>query len=416
MAIARGRFSHSILDDFRCLIEALLVSNKNHKNRDAFEKTFANYMGREKSIAFPLARTALYCTLKSLNLPQGSKILMPSITIKAMLDVVVDLKLTPIFVDSNAKEAFIDLNSLETILAKNPDIKVAFLTYLFGTTPELNEIFRILKSKKIVVIEDFSQNLNSSYSNKKLGTFGDVAIYSTSSLKTLDLHGGGMFLCENDNLFKAVQNEQSKLNPPVKKTLILKILKCLIKNIASTGILFNFITFPIIRVSSRFSDSAFSRLVGSRSKEPISTLPSEWFVSFSEAQAKFGLRAIRKVEMNDLNRLEVASKYNEMIKGLLHIQGSSNGESRYWQYLVFPKDVKKFRKKMLKSGIDTAQTSLINISNLKGYGFDETDTPISKFIYEQGVYIPIYAGLTVKQTNKIIAELNEYDDSQSILK
>jgi perosamine synthetase len=407
MAIVRGRFSHSVLDDLMCLIDALFVSNSKDKYTKEFEIMFAKYIGRSKCLTFPFARTALYCTLKSLRLPPGSKILMPSITIKAMLDVVVDLDLQPVFVDSNLKESCVDLKHLEVVLNKNPDIRVAFLTYLFGVTPTLDEIIDPLKSRNIFIIEDFSQNLNSSYKSKKLGTFGQAAIYSTSSLKTLDLHGGGMFLCDDEDLLEKVESERRNLSPAKRKTLVTKIIKCAIKNTATTPIIFNLATFPLIKITSKFSEKAFSRLVGSRTTEPMENLPNVWFEKFTEAQAKFGIKAIKRVKQNDILREKVSARYNKHINSMIHIEGTNSGDSKYWQYLVFPNNPQKFRQLMLRAGIDTAQTSLINISNIAAYGFGHSDTPTSKWIYDHGVYIPIYANLSERDVKKIINKVNE---------
>lgn len=410
MAIARGRFSHSILDDVNCLLQAITTSNSTYRYREAFEVEFSKYIGRDKCIAFPFARTALFYYLKSLDLPRGTKILMPAITIKAMLDVVIEIGLTPIFVDSNINDAFIDINHLKNILNENPDIEIAFLTYLFGVTPELKEILNLLRSRKIKVVEDFSQNLNCEYDSTKIGTLGEAAIYSSSSLKSLDLHGGGLFVCDDPKVYEKVKLQQSQLQKHRRKNLVYKIIKCSIKNLATTKIVFNLFTFPLIKIGSRFSDEMFSRLVGRRSVEPITALPLSWFEEFSEAQAKFGLKALKRIQKNDDRRIFIAQRYNDSISTLNHIKGCTGEKSIYWQYLVFPNSPQKFRHHMLQNGIDTAQTSLINISNIYEYTTKQSFTPKSKYLYEHGVYLPIYAKLKTKEIERIISHANNFDD------
>jgi dTDP-4-amino-4,6-dideoxygalactose transaminase len=411
MAIARGRFSHSIFDDVYCLFHALFTSKSTYKYRDTFELEFSRYVGRDKCVVFPFARTALFCYLKSLNLPSGTKILMPSITIKAMLDVVIELELTPIFVDSNVNDAFINTTHLKEILNDNPDIRIAFLTYLFGVTPDLEEILILLKSHKIGIIEDFSQNLNCEYNSRKLGTMGEVGIYSSSSLKSLDLHGGGLFVCDDPEIYRRIKIQQIRLNKHNRKSLVIKIIKCFLKNLATTKIAFNLFTFPLIKIGTKFSDEMFSRLVGRRTVEPINTLPLSWFEEFSEAQAKFGLKAIRRIQKNDERREYIAHQYNKSIKNLNHIQGCNGSKSIYWQYLVFPNNPKKFRQHMLQNGVDTAQTSLINISNIYEYISKQSFTPNSKYLHEHGVYVPIYASLRRKEIERIITHVNNFKNN-----
>jgi hypothetical protein len=68
--------------------------------------------------------------------------------------------------------------------------------------PNMEKMMSIFKEQNIFVIEDFSQCLNGKYQNKKVGTFGNVGIYSSSSIKTLDTYGGGLLICDSSELHK----------------------------------------------------------------------------------------------------------------------------------------------------------------------------------------------------------------------
>ena len=67
--------------------------------------------------------------------------------------------------------------------------------------PNIKEIISISKESNLFVIEDFSQCLNGKFKAQKVGTFGDVGVYSASSIKTLDTYGGGLLVCRNKKLF-----------------------------------------------------------------------------------------------------------------------------------------------------------------------------------------------------------------------
>jgi dTDP-4-amino-4,6-dideoxygalactose transaminase len=45
-----------------------------------------------------------------------------------------------------------------------------------------------------------SHNLNAAYQGQKLGTFGDIGIYSSSATKTFDAYGGGLLITDDDQI------------------------------------------------------------------------------------------------------------------------------------------------------------------------------------------------------------------------
>ena len=60
------------------------------------------------------------------------------------------------------------------------------------------EIMAYAKKKKIIVIEDCAQALGASIGNKKVGTFGDISIFSFHSNKIITTLGeGGMLVVNN---------------------------------------------------------------------------------------------------------------------------------------------------------------------------------------------------------------------------
>ena len=97
LPIVRGKMSHTLRDDILMLFKSTFFNINDSKQIRIFEKSLAETIGQSECIAFPYARTAIYYTLKSADLKPGDYILMPSITIKAILDVVMDLELKPVF-------------------------------------------------------------------------------------------------------------------------------------------------------------------------------------------------------------------------------------------------------------------------------------------------------------------------------
>ena len=97
--IPRGSVNHKIKDEIKSLFKSFFYSLDSQQVVNKFEKKFASYNERKFCCAFPFARTAFYYSIKSLGIPKGSEIIMSPITIKPILDVVLELGLKPIFCD-----------------------------------------------------------------------------------------------------------------------------------------------------------------------------------------------------------------------------------------------------------------------------------------------------------------------------
>lgn len=164
--IARGRVSHKVREDFVALAGACFSGLENRKLLSAAEKAFAEYIGRSHCVVFPFARTAVHAILQTAKIKPGDKVLLPPVTIKPILDVVLDLGLEPVFVDIDPRTLGFDSRNLEEALKLGP--KVAILTYLFGLVPDCGKLVSLLRAHDVFIIEDFSQCLNGEFAKKRL--------------------------------------------------------------------------------------------------------------------------------------------------------------------------------------------------------------------------------------------------------
>ena len=392
--------------DLIWLIKSLFMNLNNSRKIAEFEKEFAGLNKRSNCIAFPFARTALYFILKNLDLKPGDKILLPPITIKAMVDVVLALKLEPIFTDINDKSLIFDPIELKKVVEEKKP-KVAILTYLFGIAPEVDEVVEILKKNNVYIIEDFSQNFNGSSNKSQFGTIGDISIYSTSSLKTVDTYGGGMVLTDDLSFANLLRNNASNLKKPSRLNLINKILKNLYKNVLSSKLLFIIFIFPIIKISFKFKKDSFTRFVGNRSNIPIKSLPDDWFEGYTSIQASVGIQMLSTFQKRDNSRIHIGKKLEELIN--FHSDrptNAHNGRGVFWQFIIYVKDYPKAKQIFLRYRVDTGLTSLVLLSKLVNYNLI-FDTPNAEKLYTRGVYLPCYKSLKDKELQRISRAVKE---------
>ena len=408
LAIPRGRISHTLREDIQWLLNSLVLPLNNKNRVRAFEEIFADYVGRKHCIAFPFVRTAIYYILKDLNLPKGSVVLLPPITIKPILDVVLELGLVPEFVDIDLDTVCFSENELVDSLKLQP--RVAILTYLFGIVPNVETITQLLRSANVYIIEDFSQCLNGEFDGKKIGTFGDVSVYSASSVKTLDTYGGGLAITDSISQADSLFRHQLSLDRTPRRVLVKKVVTDLIRNFVTQPIIFPFITYPALGILEKRGKQETTKFTGDRSAEPLNGLPPEWFTSFTSIQAKVGIQQLDQVVAKDKSRVRAIEEITRSSSSYKRPIGSFRGKNVYWQFIVYVDSFHRSQKNLRKFKVDTATTSLVQISNLPKYPVIKQTVNAAK-LYNNGAYLPCYHQLRRKQIQRIAKALEDINAS-----
>ena len=403
LPVSRGRVSHALLEDLRWLVSAGFAALEDEETLRRAEQAFASHVGREYCVVFPFARTAIHATLRSLELRPGDRVLLPPMTIKPILDVVLDLDLEPVFVDIDPATACFSSDALRHALERGP--KVAVLTYLFGLVPDLDDLLGQLRDAGVFVIEDFSQCLNGRWRGRGIGTFGDVAVYSASSIKTFDTFGGGFLVLDDPDRTTSLRAMQAELDAPRRSDLVRKVMTSLIRNLATQRLVFSFLTWPMLWLIRRSGRSNLSRFTGARAEQPLSALPAVWFRAYSSVQARVALDQLPRTGQKDaarvarIERLDAGHAYTD------RPVGHPEGRHVHWQHLVYADDVPGFTEAMAQHRVDCATTSLVLISALPAYPF-QGDTPNGARLYRSGMYLPCYHQLREREADRIATALH----------
>jgi dTDP-4-amino-4,6-dideoxygalactose transaminase len=315
---------------------------------------------------------------------------MPPVTIKGILDAVLDLGLKPVFVDIDSDTLCFDSEKLNSAITDKT--KAIIITYLFGMVPDVEKMVSDCRAHDLFIIEDFSQCLNGKFKNRKVGSFGDVGVYSASSIKTLDTYGGGLLVCDDSSINETLKTEQNKLSPPVRGHLIKKIITDLVRNIATSRIVFHIIVFPLIRLLNYFKPDMLVKQTGDRDKNMISSLPSAWFTWYTSFQAMIGLELLDKTDIGDRKRLANVKEIKSNVNTLSFPSGVENGENVYWQLVAYFEKPDKVRRYLHSKKVDTATTSLEKISSLPAYPY-QGKTPNADRLYTNALFIPCYPNI-----------------------
>lgn len=171
------------------------ISGKNVKQ---FEDAFATYIGAKHCVGVANGTDALEIAIESLQLEEGSKILVQGnsyiATANAVMNQRVPYRLELIDVDNDTN--MIDVVDLQQ---KATDARLLIITHLFGFMPNMDKITQFCKENHIRLIEDCAQAHGAAWKNQKAGSFGTVSCFSFYPTKNLGAFGDGGAIVTSDS-------------------------------------------------------------------------------------------------------------------------------------------------------------------------------------------------------------------------
>ena len=186
-------------NDFNVLVKFLkkkpiLTQNKNVKN---FEEKWSKWLGVKYSVFVNSGSSAnlLQIQLLKMQYPKGGEVIVPPFTWSSDISSLLHCGFTPVFAD-------IDLDTLglntDLIISKiNKNTKAIFLSYIQGFNCLTEKLLKVLKKKKIHLIEDVCESHGAKFKNKKLGSFGWTSSFSFYYAHHMSTIEGGM-ICTDD--------------------------------------------------------------------------------------------------------------------------------------------------------------------------------------------------------------------------
>jgi len=154
-----------------------------------FEKEFARYCNVKFAIGVGSGTSALFLSLKSLGIKEGDEVITVPNTFIATAYVISHTGAKPVFVDIEEDTFNIDVTKIEEKITDKT--KAILPVHLYGHPADMDPILEIAEKHNLKIIEDAAQALGSEYEGKKIGSLGDVTIFSFYPTKNLGAYGDG---------------------------------------------------------------------------------------------------------------------------------------------------------------------------------------------------------------------------------
>jgi len=174
---------------------------------DTFErrlsKGFADFVGRRYCVACSHGSAALSIALQALDVGPGDEVILTGLTWVACPNAIVRLGGQPIFIDLDGESLCPSAASIERAIT--PKTRVILMTHMYSSICDPTSYLDVAKRHGIPLIEDASQAHGASWHNRRIGSFGEISIFSTQQSKLLSGGEGGLCLTDDPALYERLQ-------------------------------------------------------------------------------------------------------------------------------------------------------------------------------------------------------------------
>ena len=204
----KNKFQHKLMssnfskDDFKKLENFFKTANEKTiltqgPKVEIFEKEWSKWLGVKYSTFVNSGSSANLLSISILKIiePKKKEIIVPSHTWVSDIASIIQNNFKPIFVDMDIKNLGPDNN--EIISKINSNTAAIFLSHIQGFNALSEKLLKIIKQKKILLIEDVCESHGAKFKNKKLGSLGLISNFSFYYAHHMSTIEGGM-ICTND--------------------------------------------------------------------------------------------------------------------------------------------------------------------------------------------------------------------------
>ncbi|HOL18613.1 MAG TPA: aminotransferase class I/II-fold pyridoxal phosphate-dependent enzyme [Candidatus Hydrogenedens sp.] len=359
-----------------------------------WEEDFANLLGSKNGVSVSSGRVGLKLILQHLKIQNGDEIIIPALTLKALVNIIESLGAKPVCADIDPKTLNITPETVSKQITKRTKAIIALHT--FGNPCLIKEICEIADHHNIPVIEDCAHACGAKVKDKFVGTFGYAGFFSFDISKPINTYGGGMVVSQDETLINYIRNYNLQLKQDLKE------IKKKAKSIQFEQTLYNSKLMYLILF---FRTQRFFFKIIEFIYRKFQSVPPENII-YNPLQSAIGIEKLPSLISRIEHRNETAQLYRKLLSDKIHIPyvDSDNTPSYYMFTIILPINARKACRSLLFRGIDTAfeEEVIDNVAPL----IDSSSCPNANSVYPYLLALPFYDGISEETVEYICTCLN----------
>lgn len=163
-----------------------------------FEEKVAAYVGTEYAVGVNSGTSGLHLLVRALGIGEGDEVITTPFSFIASSNCLLFERARPVFVDIDPCTKNIDPARIEA--AVTPRTKAVLPVHVFGHPADMEAIGEIARRRGLAVIEDACEAIGAEVGGRRVGTFGDGAVFAFYPNKQMTTGEGGMVVTDDSRI------------------------------------------------------------------------------------------------------------------------------------------------------------------------------------------------------------------------
>jgi dTDP-4-amino-4,6-dideoxygalactose transaminase len=327
---------------------------------ERFEQAIAAYLGAGHAIGVNSGTSALHLALIAAGIVPGDKVLVPAMTFVATVWPVLYIGAVPVLCDVDATTGNIDVADAERRI--EPGVKAIVPVHLYGQPADMTMVCEFAARHRLAIVEDAAQAIGARFNGVPVGRIGELGCFSFYPAKNLGAAGEGGLIVTADG--RTAERLRS------------------------------------LRHHAQKERHVHSELGFNYRMEGI--------------QGLFLYHKLAHLDVWTAARRRIATRYLMGLANLpLDLPQIAHHDHVYHLFVVRTPERNALRVYLAERGIQTGLHYPVPIHRqpcFAKFDFDLNAYPISDKYANEGLSLPIYSGMSDKQTDLVIDEVRNFFD------
>ncbi len=167
---------------------------------EKLEKKFAEFIGTKYACGVSSGTAGLHLALIAAGIKKGDEVITPPFSFVASANTILYVGAKPIFADIDPLTFNMNPTEIEKKISKKT--KAILVVHIFGQAADMDPILKIARKHGLKIIEDACESLGATYKGRKVGTFGESAVFAFYPNKQMTTGEGGMIVTNSKKIYE----------------------------------------------------------------------------------------------------------------------------------------------------------------------------------------------------------------------
>ena len=347
----------------------------------------------------------MHLALKTLGVGEGDEVIVQAYTCIVVINAITALGGVPVYADVQN-----DFNAEAKEIRKKitKKTKAIIVQYTFGAPLDIEEIIKLAKQKNIKLVEDCAHALGTKIHGQKVGTFGDIGMFSFGSDKVISSIRGGA-LCTNDNEIAKKLKVINKSLPELPKIKIWQHLNSAII-FPPSRFFYELLVGKIILWGSKKLNLT-NKIIYSTEKQ--GQQPKWMLAKYPNVLAHLLYQQLLQIDKRNNHRRKIAGIYNKKLSNAYVVKPNYDPDHLFLRYTVLTPKPCKLHNFAKSHGIILGDWYCQPIApkdiNQECTNYCSRECRNAERLASMSVNLPTNINISIKKAFKIVNVINKYE-------